>query len=143
MSDRGTELNHLQIPEVEKQNIRNLESLLEKASKDLKYSIETHVVGGVLTKEWSRKDIDLLCTIQNVRDRFSYGTALDRAEASFKILEEITQEALVDKGQFKIEQLIKPYLDHEYENPEILAHNGSIVVRPLEGTAIEIVNNSR
>ena len=139
MSDRSSEFESLQIPDIEKQNIKELTGLLEKAAHELKYDIETQLIGGVIKKEWPRKDIDLLVDIRNV---LPYKKKSEQVEGKFNILKTIVTKALAGNSKFKIGISISPYPDPQLDDSEILAHNGSVMIKPSEGTLIELVNNS-
>jgi hypothetical protein len=132
------EIQNLPIPDLEKQNIKVLVDLLQNEAEHLRHKIQTEVVGGVITKEWPRKDIDLTFKILDIKGKLQ-GTAMERTKKSFSEMEKIVHGAVRD-GTYKIIKTTNPYLDHEFENPEIVAHDGSIVVMPLDGTLIEIIN---
>jgi|GEM_PF-3636841 len=133
------EIGNLTIPDTEKENVQNLKQYLEIAAKGFGHNVNINVVGGAVTKEWPRKDIDLTLSILDLKNKLK-GNALDKAEYSFLEMEKIVREVIESKSGYRIIETIKPYLDHEYEDPEIVAHNGSIVVSPRTGTPIEIIN---
>lgn len=140
MSEAKTEIANLLIPDKEKENIDDLTKLLNKTATELKYNITTEVVGGVLTKEWPRKDIDILVNIQN---SVKYQKMSDQVGESFKILGKIVNTALRGNSRFKIDHSINPYEDPEFGNAEMIIHNGSILVVPSEGVPIELINNPK
>lgn len=128
------EVDNLQISEGERQNLKELADLLKDSAERLKYEISSKVVGG--------KDIDLVCTVSGpMLEGPQNTTALTRARFFFGVLEEITRGA-VGGSQFEIDQVIKPSEDKEFNDLNILAHDGSIVVKPKTGTQIEIINGN-
>ncbi|KKR70344.1 MAG: hypothetical protein UU12_C0023G0017 [Candidatus Woesebacteria bacterium GW2011_GWA2_40_7b] len=138
MSDRQSEFEYLQIPENEKNNVDELVSLLKKSAVELKYTIKTKVVGGVVTKKWPRKDIDIVVDIQN-KNRYQKNS--ERVVASFKILTEITDRALRENSRFKIDHSINPHPDPQLGDPEILIHLGTVIIKSMDGVPIELLNN--
>lgn len=142
MSEKGLDVESLRIPAKEKENIRQLRLLLESAAKELKHQLETEVVGGVVTKEWPRKDIDMSCRILDIMGETKGMGNFEIATKSLGILEEISRKALAGRSDFRIRQVVNPYQDNRYDDPNILEHNGSIVVQPRHGVSIELINNS-
>lgn len=101
-------------------------------------------VGGLLTKPLPRPDGDLLLILgptPNDLKRKNFPNELQYALADYEIFEGIVKKAVADKEQFVIGEEIKPYPDPEYDNPNILAHDGSIkIIDPRQqGTPIEII----
>lgn len=139
MSEVFPELTNLSIPDLDKENIKVLGNLLQESANELNHEIKIEIVGGAVKKQWPRKDIDVSLTISDLKGKLK-GTAIERAEKTFSVMEEIVHNA-VRKGAFRIAETTRPYLDHEFESPAIVAHDGSIVVMPLSGTLIEIINN--
>lgn len=141
MSGEGSGLDNLQIPELEKKNVKQLRTLLDKAASDLQHKIKTSVVGGTISKPWPRKDIDLLCSILDLQNIQVKGSRQERATESLGILEQILRKAIGDDEEFKIQEIVKPFPVGEFRNPNILEHYGTIVVQPINGSLIELIND--
>lgn len=103
------EITALSIPETDRENVQILSNLLVSAGRDIGHDIEVAMVGGATSKPWPRKDIDLLCTLNDLRGML-HGTELEKANE-----------------------------DPEFQNPDILAHRGAIRVRSSSGVPIEII----
>lgn len=141
MSEKG-DIENLQIPELERQNLKELFTRLKDSAERSKYTIETEVVGGAVKKAWPRKDIDVRCVVEGPMLEMPKNLpALMRARFYFGILEDIVQGAIKD-SRFEIEKETKPYEDPEFNDPNILFFDGSIVVKPKEGTKIELLNKN-
>lgn len=132
------ESTNLPIPEIEKENIKHLGTSLEKASKKLGHTLEWSVVGGATVKPWPRKDIDVLCTILDLKGKLK-GTQLDMANQELNLLVKITEEAISYNNRFSIDKVIRPYMDHEFETPDILAFRGVVRLKSKFGVPIEII----
>ncbi|MGA3292006.1 MAG: hypothetical protein ABSC49_02545 [Candidatus Microgenomates bacterium] len=141
MSDREAEIESLSIPEKEKQNVKELMALMEKSANDLQHRIVLEIVGGAVTKEWPRKDIDLACHIVDLGD-VEGEHPLERSNRFFSVLEDIVHDAVEKSGGFAIVNTTHPYVDHQQGGEDIMEHNGSIIVKPIpKGTPIEVINN--
>jgi len=132
------EFINLLIPDQEKKNIKHLINLLERASQSLGHSLESEVVGGVTSKPWPRKDIDIVCTILDLNGKLK-GTRLDRANQQLNVLINITNEAISYDNKFSVDKIIRPYEDHQFSDPEILAFGGVIRLNSRNGVQIEII----
>lgn len=136
------EVDNLQIPELERQNLKELINRLEESAERQRYKINTEIVGGAVQKEWPRKDIDLVCkTSGPMLEGPQNSTSLSRAKFFLGVLEDIVRGA-VSSSQFEIVEVKKPYEDREFNDMNILAHDGSIVIKPGTGTQIELINGN-
>ncbi|AKM79055.1 TPA: hypothetical protein DEQ95_00125 [Candidatus Beckwithbacteria bacterium] len=88
---------------------------------------ELLVVGGSVvpeTRGTKRKDIDLVPLIDN--------------QSSFEDFEKLVT-FFRDKTEFMKIKVIRPIIDEEFGDPEILRHDGSFILLPDEGTPFEFI----
>lgn len=125
-----SEINNLPIPEEEKSNIQKLLRLIKSGDN----TVDLEVVGGVKDKKWPRKDIDITISVDNgVGD-----TELERAKDKLDKIEEKVGKA-ISGSEFVVSKKTIPYIDHEFNNDNILAHEGSLEIQPKTGTPIELI----
>lgn len=125
---------HLNIPDVEKENINLLAEIIYGLTNG-KANLE--VVGGVISKPWPRKDIDLVIKMP----KETGATELIRAQKSITRLEKLV--GLVEEvsdGYFSRGSTRDPEIDRYVQSgDDILQHTGSVTVIPSSGTDIELI----
>lgn len=94
-------------------------------------------VGGILTKEPPRKDIDTVLILD--LDKTGH-TEIEKARKGYQSLKDIVSAACGSAG-FSVSARIEPLLDEEFDSDNILRHEGSITIKPRHGTPIEIINS--
>lgn len=132
------EITALSIPETDRENVQILSDLLVNAGRSLGHDLDVVMVGGATSKPWPRKDIDLLCTLKDLRGKLN-GTELEKASMEQFELLEVARKALEMGDGFELDDVVPPYEDHEFQNPNILSHRGVIRIRPQSGVLIEII----
>lgn len=134
------QIDLLNIPDIEKNNLRELFSLLNRYATDTNQTFDIKVVGGVIKKEWPRKDIDVIFSNKDIENTpIQY---YEKVVGSYKSLEKAIDEAVLPSGRYTLGDKMFPAIDEEFGDPNILKHNGSVVVVPAHGTKIEIINNA-
>lgn len=134
------EFEDLDIPVEERNNIWNLFGLLKKTAKEQGLEIELEVVGGVKSKKWPRKDIDVTVTTNTNRPKGK--NKLDETTAEYNEIVQLVESAT--KGSFfKIKKKILPYANKEFGDLNILDHKGSVEIEPQTGTPIELINKGK
>jgi len=131
------ELKDLNIPDLEKAKLIEFMRLLTEAGAATNHDLKVKVVGGVLEKPWPRKDIDLLCTMEDMKVKFS-GSELDKAILELEELRKIATELTSKHPSYKILEVKEPYMQH-FENPDILESRGSISVKAENGPLFDII----
>lgn len=127
---------NLNIPNIEKENIDRLASILYGL---LGENLYLEVVGGAVTKKWPRKDIDIVFGVDFKNGR----TELEKAENSLiNTISIVSEVEEVSNGYFQMGKVQKPYRDHQYDDDDILSHSGSVELIPQSGTTIELVQVS-
>ena len=137
----ASEIDNLQIPELEKTNLHNLFNLLMKIATKNGDKIKLDIVGGVLNKSWPRKDIDVVIKMEQENG----SSELDKAEKSFNKLVQFTHQVENDSnGFFQLGRKHPPYPSSQFDsdNINILEHNGSLEINPQLGTTIELIRRS-
>ena len=134
----------LKIPEKDRQNLlmlyNNVNEVLHR--RDILASLK--VVGGVILKQWPRKDIDVTIRFYggNITQRNQFADELAYAESEFDLLVQIAEEAISALDGFGITRRNKPFVDAEYApSRDILRHNGSVEIK-TGATPIELIRES-
>lgn len=132
------------LPEVDKTNLSRLISTFEDVMKTQKRGGSLVVVGGTINKDpLPRKDVDVLMVLEpderdKPRDTANKETELSFAIRDFDIFRRIASQ-MSDALGFIITKEIEPYPDIQFQNDNILDHDGALTLLPPEGMPIEIV----
>lgn len=119
------------LPEVDRQNIERLTELFIQVMTEKGRVGLLLAVGGTLTKPLPRKDIDLAIAFKqepadpNIKD---YPDILSFSTAEYRVFRDIINTMLKLDPSYQITKTIEPFMDHEFQNPNILAHDGDVVV---------------
>lgn len=140
--DRESFLAH--ISEIDRANLLKLGSSFTKVLQQKGRRGALVVVGGILTKPLPRRDIDILLILDRApndlgRDNFS--NQLEYAKADFVIFRDIANKIAFQSPNFVVGNEIEPFVDPEYNNPNILNHDGSttLIYTNKQGTPIELI----
>lgn len=117
------------LPEDERKSLLILRDLYPKALEQLDIQEGgLAIVGGVIDKPWPRKDIDFI-DLSQVRTNGPFRNRLEEARAQFETTKKITEIMSKIDPKFKIEEVIEPSMMEDLQNPNILKHDGKVVVR--------------
>jgi len=131
MADRIGE--GLSIPDLEIQNLNHLSEIIYGLTGG---QCTLEVVGGAKNKKWPRKDVDVTIEFPEGRGSSELGRAQDRLNSLVEMVESIEKAS---NGYFKKDKVVDPFVDAEFGGDDILAHSGSILLKPKKGTVIELV----
>jgi hypothetical protein len=141
MSENPISIEGLRIPDLEKDNVKNFLSTVQEAAKQLGESVKAEVVGGVLEKEWPRKDIDITFDIEGIKQRIN-GSELQKAEQELAAIEKILRKVSEINSGFSVDEIRPPYRNHEMGDDDILESGGGIYVKPKVGTMMDIIRRN-
>lgn len=135
-----------QLSSADKENLKRMTQLFRSALKDLKRSGALLVVGGILTKPLPRPDIDLTIILgqdPSDPDEKDFQNHHLYALADFKIFKDITKRMVEKDSSFSIVEIQEPAIDIEFQSPNILSHEGLILVASpnKESTPIEFLRD--
>ncbi len=132
----------IRLPEVDKQNLQEIMTAFKAVMRKKGRKGVLKAVGGTINKPLPRKDIDLALRLaerdsdpkrDNFPDYFQYSLA------NYNIIRDLVREVVAMNGNLEIDEETEPAIDEEYQNPSILKNDGSIKIKPREGTPIEII----
>ena len=132
------------LPPVDTINITEIASRYRDAlvAKGAKGSLIA--VGGSVDKQFPRKDIDILMLFDSEKaDSQTAETGIERATRDFNATFKPLVSAIAPQEEgFTVIEEIEPAVDEEYQNPNLLKHDGTIAVKKGGGTPIEFIRNS-
>ena len=129
----------------DRQNLQMLGSAFAQVLHEQQRNGALIVVGGTLTKQLPRKDIDLIVILEGERDDSKVGekSGYDLAMEQFGTLENLLREITTKTRSLAVERTQPPSIDEEYQNPNILKSDGSIILKSGNGTPIEIIRSPK
>lgn len=130
------------LQEIDRQNLQRLISAFEATMIKNGRRGALKAVGGTINRPLPRKDIDLTLRLierENDPKREDFPDHLQYSLADYNIIRELTREIAAKDGNLEIVEETKPVIDEEYQSPSILKNDGSIKIKPKEGTPIEII----
>ena len=119
--DRDSYLNRLS--KKDSDNILRLSGLIQEYLNRNGLNGILFAVGGSLTKELPRKDIDLALVLeenQSFPRRSDYPDEMSYASADFIKFLETIKNAIRGQTNFSINEVVEPAIDEEFESPNIL-----------------------
>lgn len=130
------------LTDIDRQNLQKLVAAFTKVLAEGGKEGTLKAVGGSINKPLPRKDIDLTLRLTDEGSGFTQADFLDYYQyslASFKTFRDLIKQATDQDADFTIEEETQPVMDEEFQNPSILKNDGSIKIKPKEGTPIEII----
>jgi hypothetical protein len=103
------------------------------------------VVGGSIDKPLPRKDIDVLVITEKLTSVSDENkTGIEKAKYDFDTnFKPIIEVVAPEEDGFKTQSVFEPAVDEEYQNPNLLKHDGTILVTKDRSTPIEFIRNSQ
>lgn len=126
------------LSKADQDNLRQLTAIFNETLAEQRLQGCLVAVGGTITKPLPRRDIDLLILLQKQPgdpDPKNFPTTYDYATADFQAFRKIIQSIAERDPKLEIAAVIEPAIDEEFGNPDILKHNGSIIVIHKTGQA--------
>jgi hypothetical protein len=136
--DKNIFLNKLSEPD--RTNIVAFQNCFENILKKKGQKGMILVVGGILSKQLPRKDIDIRVIFESDGREQDYKNSLEHADEKFEKLKELSTELTKYIPELKSTKMVSPTMDHEFENPSILQHEGSVTLEKPGATPIELLN---
>lgn len=126
------------LPSVDQANVQTIIGLFQETAEETQVKGSLLAVGGILTKPLPRPDIDLLVILQENSSGVGmqmYSDYYQLSLADFKIFADFVQKMLKkDQGKpFRITRTNEPAIDEEFDTPNILKHDGSIIISNKSG----------
>ncbi|HVZ11955.1 MAG TPA: hypothetical protein VG965_02905 [Patescibacteria group bacterium] len=129
----------------DRQNLDLLVDAFEDISENDEVEGGMFVVGGILNKPHPRKDIDIV-VYRGFPDAPATQTPLIEksqltlANEKFAGLRLFANEFVKRNPDFKIGNIIEPFEDENFDNPNILRNTGSIEITREGSTTLQLVN---
>jgi hypothetical protein len=133
------------LSEVDRKNLIRIEQLFKQAMEEKGRRGALFTVGGSITKQPPRKDIDVLVVLEPSLIGSKSGehlTPYKRALTDFTLLHDIVKTITKKEPEFKIQKIIEPAIDEEFGSESILKHDGSITVQANLGVPIEFIRSN-
>lgn len=131
------------LPSEDRETIKTLASKYKETLQKRGATGSLVAVGGSLDRPFPRKDIDLLMLVKQVQDFPQSGTEIEIALRDFnENFRPIVETVAGQQDGFVIVEVIEPAVDEEYQNSNLLKHDGAISVRKVNGTPIDFIRNS-
>lgn len=129
----------------DQKNLQTVESFFRKCIESEKKKGSLYAVGGSITKPPPRPDIDLVIRFDENDSTQQGETHIQRAERSHAKLKAFLEDFVAKNPDFQIdeEKSVQPAIDEEFGSPNILKHEGSVVLKGRSGTPLEFVNLAR
>ncbi len=127
---------------VDKDNVQTFASLLGKFMRKKGKHGALIVVGGILTKPQPRKDIDIRIVIEPDNDEHkieSFPNLYNQAIENYQTAMSLVSEVITTNSSLTLAGSIMPAIDEEFQNQNILKHEGSIKLSVDKGTPIELL----
>ncbi|MGE5041755.1 MAG: hypothetical protein ACM3IJ_02525 [Candidatus Levyibacteriota bacterium] len=138
--ERPLEQVMAKLPEQEQESLHKLSEVLTQAlTEEGKHGVLA-IVGGVHTKPWPRKDIDIAVYLE--KNEPLQGSYFDRSMNSYRQLEELAEMVTAKDPSFTITERLEPEQDQEFPGMDILRRDGSIALS-RNGTKIELIRSAK
>lgn len=141
MTEKPTTLDYKNLG-LSEQDVANLDIIFDKLPKiaNDKYGVQykLKIAGGKVTGRGTGKDIDVL-VIMPIKIG---NTAYDRALLEYTEFVDIVSD-IASRTGFSISEKNEPAVDHDLDdNPNVIIHRGSIVLKSKAGTPIELIRTN-
>ena len=123
--------------ELDRKNLERVTQLFEEVIRESGENAALLAVGGSLIKPMPRPDIDLIVVFDEnpsapKKEDFQNNHLFSLED--FKILQQVVEGIVNKDPEFELINSHEPEIDWEYGNPNILRHDGSILLSSSKGT---------
>lgn len=127
----------------DRENVSDIALRFTKTLQKLGLKGDLLAVGGSINKPLPRKDIDLLILVKRRKTDVIAETGIEKAMRDFNGSFKPIVEAIAPKEEgFETIEIIEPAIDEEYQNPNLLKHDGAISVRRNGSTPLDFIRSS-
>jgi hypothetical protein len=134
------------LPQADRINLETLVEAFQATSQTSEFAIALVGVGGVLTKDWPRKDMDVVLILDDadaavLPNREDYPNNWEFALAEFGLIRLLVEDATQGAGA-EIKQVILPSYFEELQDPNMIRGDGSITIQFSSGIPVEIIRSA-